>query len=110
MARLVLCAMAVSLVSVSAAAQAADQKASPWHDFRDPTPAPSFDIPNDPDAGPARSAGSRIFAGTEVIPNTVIGIGMFGPKAEKSAHAPAVARDLAVPKARKAAVGFSFKF
>ena len=31
MARLVLCAMAVSLVSVSAAAQAADQKASPWH-------------------------------------------------------------------------------
>lgn len=67
-----------------------------------------------PEAGPGVAgrdkSGSRIFAGKELMPNGVIGIGIFGPKAEKGPHSAATARDLSIRKQRKAAVGFSLRF
>lgn len=71
----------------------------------------NYDIP-DSAAYPSFGgmSGSRIVAGTELLPNTLVGIGMFGPKAEKSPHAAATARDLAVTRSRKAAVGLSLRF
>lgn len=110
MARLVLVAIVVALSSASGVAQAADASSNPWHGPKEPRAAPNFDIPNDIDVVSAATSGSRIIAGTELIPNTMVGFGMFGHKSEKSPLAPAVARDLAVPKSRKAAVGFSFRF
>ena len=110
MVRLVLVAFAMAILSVSGIAQAADTPRNPWQGPKEPRPAPSFDIPDELETTASTTNGSRIFAGTEVIPNAIVGVGMFGEKAEKSPLPPAVQRDLAIPKSRKPAVGFSFKF
>ena len=110
MARLVAVALAISFASVSGVAQAADRPSSPWHGAEEPRPSPSFDIPNDTELVGTRTSGSRIIAGTELLPNTLVGIGMFGQKAEKSPHASSTVRELAIPKSRRAAVGLSFRF
>jgi len=110
MARLFLVAIAASLMSVSGLAQAADKSASPWKAPANPAAAPSYDIPDEKAAGSGKTYGSRIFAGTELMPNAVVGVGRFGERAEKSAHAPSIARELAIPHQRKAAVGFSWRF
>ena len=74
-------------------------------------PEPSFDIPDDlSDSANLRPAGSWIVAGTEMVPNTMIGIGIFGEKVERAAQARATVRDFTLPKTRKPAVGFSLKF
>ena len=44
------------------------------------------------------------------MPNGVLGVGMFGQKAEKGPLSAATARDYSLRKQRKAAVGFSLKF
>lgn len=110
MSRLVLVAIVMAISSTSGVAQAADAPKNPWHDSREPRPAPSFDIPDEVEMTATTANGSRIIAGTELIPNTMVGVGMFGEKAEKSPLAPSVGRELAIPKSRKAAVGLSFKF
>ena len=110
MARLVAAALAVSLSSVSGVAHAADRPSSAWNGTEQPRPAPSFDIPNEPDLIGSSTNVSRIIAGTEVLPNTTVGFGMFGQKVEKSPHASSTVRELAIPKSRRAAVGLSFKF
>jgi hypothetical protein len=109
MARLVLVVTAATLVSVSGLAHAADVPASTSKASSEQRPATSFDIPDEANPNP-KSFGSRIIAGTEIIPNAMMGIGFFGERAEKSAHAPSVARELSLPKSRKAAVGFSLRF
>lgn len=110
MARLVAVALAISFSSVSGVAHAADRPASAWSGPEAPRPAPSFDIPDENELVGSRTAGTRIIAGTEVYPNTTVGFGMFGQKAEKSPHASSTVRELAIPKSRRAAVGLSFKF
>ena len=71
----------------------------------------NFDMPDGAtDPSFVAISGSRVVAGTELAPNTLVGIGMFGLKSEKSPHAAATARDLAVTRSRKAAVGLSLKF
>ena len=87
MARLVAVALAISFSSVPGVASAADRPSNPWNGTEEPRPAPSFDIPDEADIENSKAAGSRIIAGTEVMPNTMVGIGMFGQKAEKSPHA-----------------------
>ena len=110
MARLVAVALAISFSSVPGVASAADKAANPWNGTEETRPAPSFEIPNETDlVGPGTNV-SRIIAGTEVLPNTTVGFGMFGQKAEKSPHASSTVRELAIPKSRRAAVGLSFKF
>jgi hypothetical protein len=59
-----------------------------------------------PDEGPD----SRVVAGTELLPNGMFGVGMFGEKMGESAHSAATVRDFYTPRARKPAVGFSLKF
>lgn len=110
MARLALVTLAVAASSVSGVAQAAERPENPWHEPRDIRQAPNFDIPNEIVVATSRGSGSRIIAGAELIPNTMVGFGMFGQKADKSPHAPAVERELALPKSRKAALGLSFRF
>jgi hypothetical protein len=110
MARLLLVTLAASLASVSGVAQSAEKPANPWQSPKEARPALTFDIPDEEEAIGSSARGSRIIAGTEVIPNAVVGIGMFGQKTEKAPLPPVVARELAIPKSRKAAVGFSFKF
>lgn len=110
MARLVAVALLISFSSVSGLAQAADRPASPWNGSVEPRPSLSFNIPSDADLVGSRSTGSRIIAGTELLPNTTVGFGMFGQKAEKSPHASSTVRELAIPKSRRAAVGLSFRF
>lgn len=110
MARLVVAAVAVLIWSISGPAKAADAPSGPWNGNEERRPAQNYDIPDEADIGGSRMSGSRIIAGTEVMPNTMVGFGMFGQKAEKTPHAASTARELALPKSRKAAVGLSFKF
>jgi hypothetical protein len=44
------------------------------------------------------------------MPNGVIGFGLFGQRSAGPGGSPVTARDWALPKQRKAAVGFSLKF
>ena len=53
---------------------------------------------------------SRVVAGTEVLPNGMFGVGMFGEKTAETAHSRATVRDFSLPQDRKPAVGFSLKF
>lgn len=110
MARLVVFALAVSLSSASGLASAADRPSNPWSGAEESRAPPSFDIPDEIDLAGSRATGSRIIAGTEVLPNATVGFGMFGQKVEKSPHASSTVRELAIPKSRRAAVGLSFKF
>jgi hypothetical protein len=80
----------------------ADQKKQPSRSFLLPDAGRTADVRD--------RSGSRIFAGKQLMPNGVIGIGIFGPKAEKGPLSAATARDLSVRKRRKAAVGFSLRF
>lgn len=109
MARLSSLSIAILLSSVPATSLAA-QAANPWHASDEPAPANSFDLPDERSARIGSSSGSRIIAGTDVMPNATVGFGMFGHKSEKSQLAPATARDLSLPRTRRAAVGFSLKF
>lgn len=109
MARLLLVVTAASLASVSGIAHAADVPSGLPQATHEPRPAPSFDILDESAPNP-KSYGSRIIAGTEVMPNAMLGVGFFGERAEKSAHAPSIAREFTLPKSRKAAVGFSLRF
>jgi len=108
MARLVAQILLLTSPMIAAGAQAAGPP-NAWHVDPEIPPSRSFDIP-DQVVSFNVGKGSRIFAGRELIPNGVLGVGMFGPKADKSPHSAATARDLSMRKARKAAVGFSLKF
>ena len=70
----------------------------------------NYDVPDDQQTSVGGGFGSRVLAGTELAPDTLVGFGIFGLKAEKSPHAAATARDLSVTRSRKAAVGLSLKF
>lgn len=109
MARLKPMLFLASLSSIAAAAQAAgppgislDQKARPHSNFDIPDQIARF--------GVSDRTESRIFFGREVMRNGVLGVGLFGRKTEKALHSPVTARDLSIPKSRKASVGFSLKF
>ena len=96
----------------SAAAQVAPGDAqNPWQVSEEEKSSPSFDIVDDSaGSGSFRAKGSVIIAGTELIPNTTVGIGMFGERAERPDHTRSTNRDYSVPKTRKAAVGFALRF
>lgn len=72
--------------------------------------APNYDIPDDQVTSIGGGFGSQVLAGTQLAPDTLVGFGIFGLKAEKSPHAAATARDLSITRSRKAAVGVSLKF
>lgn len=110
MARLVAVALAVSFSLISGAAVAADRSPSPWRGAQENRPISKFAITSETDLAGSRSSESPIIAGKELFPNTTIGFGMFGQKAEKSPHTSSTARELAIPKSRRAAVGLSLKF
>jgi hypothetical protein len=84
---------------------------SPWSVSEERKPARSFDVADisgDPNA--ADEKGSLIVAGRELAPNTTFGVGLFGEKAERPIHRPSTNRDHAMPRSRKAAVGFALRF
>lgn len=110
MARLV-ATILLPLISISTGAQAADPSGSPWHANEKIHHSRNFHISDQAsDSKAGKAWGSRIIAGQQLMPNGMLGIGMFGHKAEKGPHSAATARDYALPKQRKAAVGFSLKF
>lgn len=112
MARLVSQFLVLTLIPGAAAAQVGGSAASaPWHADEKIQSSRSFDIPDQP-ADPLSDTrfGSRIIAGTRLMANGMVGFGLFGQKAEKGPLSPVTARDLALPKSRKAAVGFSLRF
>jgi len=99
------------LAAAGAEARAGEPAGSPWHADRPVRAAPFYGIQADrssPRAG--KAFGSHIVAGRQVMANAVVGFGLFGLKAEKGPLAPATARDLALPKPRKAAIGVSLRF
>lgn len=111
MARLVLIGMALTLSTAAATAQPPGERQNPWQTDELRPAGRDFTMPGEHRDGAARpGSGSRIFAGEELMPNGVIGFGMFGEKAERSPHSRSIARELTLPKQRKAAVGFLLKF
>lgn len=111
MARLVATIIVLTLPAIACGAHAAEPSSSPWRAGPKAQPIRSFDIPDQTSNNRAgKGWESRIFAGRQLMPNGVIGVGMFGQKAEKGPHSAATARDYSMPKQRKAAVGFSLKF
>ena len=111
MARLAAMILVLTLAPMGAGAHAAESPKAPLHVDQKVQHSRSFKLP---EFGSRFSrgdhSGSRIFAGRELIPNGVIGVGMFGQKAEKGPLSAATARDLSIRKQRKASVGFSLKF
>ena len=112
MARFVAVAFASTLFATSVQAQVvANGAQSPWHVSQGERAAPNFDIADDSaDPGNSDGNGSVIVAGTDLTPNTVVGFGMFGERAERPDHARSTNRDYLMPKSRKAAVGFALRF
>lgn len=111
MARLVATIFVLTFSSIASGAIAAEPPSGPWHPDTKFQSSHSFQVPEVAAGGIAgKGWESRIFAGRQLMPNGVIGIGMFGQKMEKGPHSPSTARDLSMPKQRKAAVGFSLKF
>ena len=111
MARLAATILVLTLAPMAVGAHAAEPLNTPLHIAQKAQPSRSFKLP---EFGSRFSrgdhSGSRIFAGRELMPNGVIGVGMFGQKTDKGPLSPATARDLSIRKQRKAAVGFSLKF
>ena len=112
MARFVAVAFTSMLFATSANAQvAANGAQNPWHVSQEEMASPNFDIFDESaDSGSSGAQGSVIVAGTEVIPNTMVGIGMFGERAKRPDHTRSTNRDYSMPKNRKAAVGFALRF
>lgn len=112
MARLVSQILILTLIPGAAAAQAGGTATSdPWHSNEKIHSPRSFDIPDQPvDPRSDTRFGSRIIAGTQLTANGMVGFGLFGQKSEKGPLSAVTARDLALPKSRKAAVGFSLRF
>lgn len=57
-----------------------------------------------------RESEERISISTKIGPNLSAGIGMFGYKRDRAHQAPVTARDLDLPKSRRAGMGISLKF
>ena len=110
MARLIATIFVLTLSPIAAGAHAAEPSSNPWRTDVKVQSSRNFDIPDESSKGAGRSWESRIFAGRELMPNGVLGVGMFGQKAEKGPLSAATARDYSLRKQRKAAVGFSLKF
>ena len=111
MARLVLVALALSFPTCAGWAQTPTPSASPWQVGAEPRPARSFDLTsthiNQPSGDDSEDG---VVAGTELVPDGVVGFGMFGAETEELTHSRATVRDFTVPRQRKPAVGFSLKF
>lgn len=111
MVRFVPVALIVAMAASPAWSQPGGPAANKGNASAVPGHSPKFDIVDDKSTLPTVHRNeSRIFAGTELAPNAVVGIGMFGFKSEKSLHSPVTARDLDTTRRRKAAVGFSLRF
>ena len=111
MARLVPAGLIAAFSIFPSMAFAADPSESPWR-VRDKPPAVrSFEISNE--QAPTRwerSGKRRIIAGRRIAPGGTIGFGIFGQKPMSTTLAPVTGRDLALPKQRRAGVGFSLRF
>lgn len=112
MARFVAVALIVAMAASPAWGQPAGSSAIQGNASAISGHSPTFDIVDDTSSTLTKTPRneSRIIAGTELGPNAVFGMGMFGFKGEKSLHSPVTARDLDTTRRRKAAVGFSLRF
>ena len=99
------------MAALAAGAQAGEPLKAPWSGIEKPPETSNFSMPH---AAPAPTAemngGSRIFAGTALLPNTMFGLGLFGERVSGEPLAPVTGREIDLPKRRKAAVGFSLRF
>jgi hypothetical protein len=111
MARPTIALLSMLLLASAGWAQSPAPPPNPWQVIVEPEPTPGFDLSTGvTQSTSAGGPGSRIVADTEVLDDGTFGFGMFGHKAERSAHSPATARDFGMPRDRKPAVGFSLKF
>ena len=112
MARFAAVAFASMLFATSAETQVVNNDAQdPWHVRPEKRASPNFGITDDSvDPGTSAAKGSLIIAGTDLTPNTMVGFGMFGERAERPDHARSTNRDYSMPKTRKPAVGFALRF
>lgn len=111
MARLLLIGMAFALSTVPALAKPPAERQNGWQTDELRIAKRDFAVPHTAIGNGSKSgSGSRIIAGEELTANGMIGFGIFGEKTEKSLHSPSIARELNLPKQRKAGIGFSLKF
>ncbi len=111
MARLFPPTLVLAMASLATGAQAGEPLRSPWSGSEKPAETSGYSMPRAQPAPPAqRNGGTRIFAGTALLPNTMFGLGLFGERANREPLAPVTAREINLPKQRKAAVGFSLRF
>jgi hypothetical protein len=111
MARILTIALASVLSAAPLQAQVANTSAqNPWDVSEDEKSLPDFDIVDDSTGPGPATKGSVIIAGTELVPNAMVGFGMFGERAERADHARTTNRDYTMPKTRKAAVGVALRF
>jgi hypothetical protein len=110
MARLVPIASMIAILSAPAWSQSAPVAPISAPAAHQQGRAQNYDIPDEQATSVGGGFGSRVLAGTELAPDTLVGFGIFGLKAEKSPHAAATARDLSLTRSRKAAVGLSMRF
>jgi hypothetical protein len=73
-------------------------------------PTSSFSLPHSLENSIGIGPNSRIFAGTEVSPNSVLGLGVFGPKRDRAALTPVTVYEINTRQSRKPGLGFSLKF
>lgn len=111
MARLVSTGLIAALSALSSAAYAFEPSDSPWSVAERSAPARAFSIaPHEGTTRSNRDGGTRMIAGKRIMPNGTIGIGFLGRNSASPSLAPVTVRDMAIPKQRKAAIGFSLKF
>jgi hypothetical protein len=111
MARLVLFAVALTYPACAGWTQTPASPPSPWQVSAEPRPTRSFDSSSTGANPPASDYAENSFVTeTELLPNGMIGFGMFGEKRVGSIHSRATVRDFTIPRQRKPAVRFSLKF
>jgi hypothetical protein len=110
MARKSLFSLALIALPAAGLAQTQGQTPSPWQAAPEPPKTQSFDLSSTRTSLPSDNPDSRVVAGTEVLPNTMVGFGMFGDQMQPSSHSRSTVRDFSLPRDRKPAVGFSLKF
>lgn len=111
MARLSVFILALSISAAGGWAQTSNSEPGPWQVKVEPEPMPEFDLSTGLGEQPSsHRPGSRIVAGTELMPNLTMGVGAFGERGVQSPHTRSTAKNWSSPRQPKAAVGFSLKF
>ena len=115
MVRVASVALLVAIIETPTWSQSIDPASKPlspeaWRLTEQGAPRSSFTLPQNLDNPPPSGPDTRMFAGTEVSPNSIIGFGVFGLRGDKAVLPPATVYEVNTRQSRKPGLGFSFKF